>query len=393
LNLGHGVWQLDPAVTYLNHGSLGACPIPVLEAQRRWRDAMEKRPVEFLLRELEPRMAHVRQVLGALVGADPADIALVANATTAVNTVLRSVDLRPGDEILTTNHEYNACMNSLNVTAERTGAKVVSAVVPFPVAGPADVVEPVVAAVTPRTRLALISHVTSATAIVFPIREIVAELQSRGVDVLVDGAHAPALLELDLDSIGAAYYAATGHKWICSPKGTGLLHVRKDKQPGIRPLVISHGTNDPRADVPLFRREFDWQGSNDPTGFLSMPVAVSTLDSLGENGLAGLRERNHNLALRAQGMLCEVLDLKAPVPEPMLSAMTAVPIDHRFPGAQERAQLEASLRDTFGIEVPLMRLRARTDEPYRWLIRVSCQAYNDESDIEQLRTALTSQAA
>ncbi len=393
MNLGRGMWQLDPSVTYLNHGSLGACPIPVLNAQRAWRDSMERRPVGFLLRDLEPKMEHVRQVLGALIGADPADIALVTNATTAVNTVLHSVDFRPGDEILTTNHEYNACINSLNVVAERTGAKVVTAVVPFTVSGAADVLEPIVGAVTPRTKLALISHVTSATAIVFPIREIVAELQSKGVDVLVDGAHAPALLDLDLGSIGAAYYAATGHKWICSPKGTGLLHVRKDKQPGIRPLVISHGTNDPRTDIPLFRREFDWQGSNDPTGFLSIPTAVATLEGLAEGGLAALRQRNHDLAVRAQEMLCEVLDVQAPVPPSMISAMTAVTIDQRFPGAQARAQLDLSLRDTFGIEVPLMRFRAELGGPYRWLIRVSCQAYNEESDIESLRTALTSQAA
>ena len=388
MNVGHGLWQLDPSVIYLNHGSLGACPIPVLDAQRAWRDSMERRPVEFLLRELAPKMEHVRQVLGALVGADPDDLALVTNATTAVNTVLRSIDFQPGDELLTTNHEYNACLNSLAVVAERPGARVVKADVPFPVADSGDILAPILSAVTPRTRLALISHVTSATGIIFPIREIVAALEARGVDVLVDGAHAPALLDLNLESIGAAYYAATGHKWICSPKGTGFLHVRRDKQAGIRPLVISHGTNDPRTDISLFRREFDWQGSNDPSGFLAIPAAVATLEGLVGEGLPALRQRNHDLALSAQEMLCDVLDTRAPVPPSMISAMTAVTIDHLFTDDESRTRLDRSLREAFGIEVPIMRCGLDLGGPPRWLIRVSCQAYNDQADVDALRVAL-----
>jgi isopenicillin-N epimerase len=389
LNVGQ-VWPLDPSVIYLNQGSLGSCPVPVLQAQRGWRDSMEMSPITFLLRDFLPKVDHVRAVLGSLIGADPDDIALVTNATTAVNTVLRSISFRPGDELLTTNHEYNACLNALDVTAERTGARVVRAVVPFPVADAAEVVASIVRAVTARTRLAMISHVTSATGIVFPIREIVAELQARGVDVLVDGAHAPALLDLDVESIGAAYYAATCHKWVCSPKGTGLLHVRRDKQPEIRPLVISHGTNDDRTNRSLFRREFDWQGSQDPSGFLSIPTAIDILGGLVAGGLAGLRQRNHELALHAMEVLCAVLDYPAPAPPSMISAMVAVGIDHRFGDDESRTRLDRSLRETFGIEVPVMRCRLDLDGPPRWLVRVSCQAYNDESDIEALRRALVS---
>jgi isopenicillin-N epimerase len=388
LNVGQ-VWPLDPAVTYLNHGSLGSCPVPVLAAQRAWQDRMEASPIEFLLRDYLPKADHVRAVLGTLIGAEPDDIALVTNATTAVNTVLRSLTFGPGDELLTTNHEYNACLNALDVTAERSGARVVRAVVPFPVTGPDDVIAPILAAVTERTRLALISHVTSATGVIFPIREIVAALAARGVDVLIDGAHAPALLDLDVTAIGAAYYAATCHKWVCSPKGTGLLHVRRDKQAPIRPLVISHGTNDDRSDRSLFRREFDWQGSNDPCGFLAIPTAIEVLSGLAEGGLPGLRQRNHDLALRAAAMLGDVLDCPAPSPESMISAMVAVGIDHRFTDDETRNRLDHVLRDTFGIEVPVMRCRLDLDGPPRWLVRVSCQAYNDEADIETLRLALT----
>jgi isopenicillin-N epimerase len=385
---GDRLWQLDPSVIYLNHGSLGACPIPVLEAQRGWQDQMEARPVDFLLRDLQPRMAAVRSDLGALIGADPDDIALVTNATTAVNTVLRSLRFEPGDEILTTNHEYNACLNSLDVLAERTGARVVQVVVPFPLSGPQDVVDALMAAVTPRTRLAMVSHVTSATGIIFPIEQIVAALDQHGVDVLVDGAHAPALLDLDLEQIGAAYYAATCHKWVCSPKGTGILHVRRDRQTRIRPLVISHGTNDERVEIPLFRREFDWQGSNDPCGFLAIPTAIETLDRIHEGGLPALRAANHELALAAMDVLCGVFETPRSAPDSMISAMSAVGIDHAFTDTESRTRLDESLREEFGIQAPVMRCRLNPGGPDRWLIRVSCHAYNEPADLAALRTAL-----
>jgi isopenicillin-N epimerase len=393
LKTGSGLWKLDPSVIYLNQGSLGSCPAPVLAAQQAWRERMEADPVRFLLRNLQPEMEHVRFVLGAQIGADPEDLALVTNATTAVNTVLRSLSFRPGDEILTTNHEYNACLNSLDVLAQATGVKIVKAHVPFPVSSAAETLEAIEQAISDRTRLAMISHVTSATAIILPIKEIVARLGARGVDVLVDGAHAPGLLDLDVNSIGAAYYAATCHKWVCSPKGTGLLHVRRDKQDGIRPLVISHGTNTPRNNESLFRREFDWQGSNDPTGFLAIPVAFATLDRLFEGGIATLRQRNHDLALKAYEMLCEVFELPQVLPHSMISAMAAVLIDHRLRDPESRARLDVALRETFRIEVPIMRWRLGLDGRDRWVIRVSCQAYNEPSDLDALRSALTSRLA
>ncbi len=375
------MWALDPQTVYLNHGSFGSCPTPVLDEQRRLRAEMELNPVRFLGRDLQPRLADVRAVLGRLVGADPADLALVTNATTAVNTVMRSLVFEPGDEILTTNHEYNACLNAVDVVAKRSGAMVVQAHVPFPLTGPDEVVEAIVAAVTPRTKIALVSHVTSATAVVFPIERIVAELEARGVDVLVDGAHSTAHLELDIDSIGAAYYAATLHKWLCSPRGTGFLHVRQDRQHLIRPLVISHGTNDPNVDAPLFRREFDWQGSHDPTGFLAIPKALETISGLVEGGLPALRLRNHELVLRARDALCQVLDEPNPIPDRMLSAMAVVPIDNRFRDDRARQRLDRVLRDDARIEIGFMLCRL---DPDRWMIRVSCQAYNDETDVEAL---------
>jgi isopenicillin-N epimerase len=383
-----GVWALDPEVVFLNHGSLGSCPRPVLEDQQQWRSKLEASPVQFMLRELNERLATVRSTLAARLGADPADIALLTNATAGVNTVLRSIDLGPGDDILLTTHEYNACSNAVEYAAHRSGATVTRAVVPFPLSEPDDVLNSVLDAVGPRTKIALVSHLTSATAVVFPIRELVQELQGRGIDVIVDGAHAPGQLDLDIEAVGAAYYAGNCHKWLCCPKGTGFLHVRKDRQERIHPLVISHGSNDPRTEIPLFRREFDWQGTYDPTPFLSIPAAIETLDGLDRGGISGLRTRNHTLALQARDMLCDVLDVAAPVPDSMMGAMTTVPIDHLFLDGHAREALFLSLRDTYRIEVPIMGCRLDLDGPPRWVLRVSCQAYNEPDDIDALRLAL-----
>src|SRR6266550_3303752 len=238
-------WTLDPAVAFLNHGSFGACPRPVLEAQQRLRERLERQPVRFF----------------------------VPNATTAVNAVLRSLALAPGDQLLVTDHAYNACRNVLDFVAAAARAEVVVVPVPFPLASADAVVEAVVARATPRTRLALLDHVTSPTGLVLPIERLVRELAGRGVDTLVDGAHAPGMLPLDLGALGAAYYAGNCHKWLCAPKGAGFLHVRRDRQGGVRPVVISHGANNPRTDRSRLLLEFDWTGSHDPTPYLCVPEA------------------------------------------------------------------------------------------------------------------------
>jgi isopenicillin-N epimerase len=207
-------WALDPEVTFLNHGSFGACPREVLDAQRRWRDRLEAQPVQFLARDLNGLLAEARRGLGTFVGADPDDLAFVANATAAVNAILRSLRFEPGDELLGNDHEYNATLNVMRHVAERDGARVVVARIPFPVPSEDAVVEALLDAVTARTRLALVSHVTSTTAVVFPIERIVAELAARGIATLVDGAHVPGMLPLDIDRIGADWYVGNLHKWL-----------------------------------------------------------------------------------------------------------------------------------------------------------------------------------
>ncbi len=381
-------WSLDPSVTFLNHGSFGACPRDVLAFQRALQDEMEREPVRFLARELEPRIDRARERVAALVGAQPEDLAFVRNATEGVNAVLRSLSLSPGDELLTTDHAYNACKNALNYVAERAGATVVVAHVPFPIAHEEVVVERVMAAVTARTKLALIDHVTSPTGLVFPVAAIVKALAERGVDALVDGAHAPGMLPLDLDALGAAYYTGNAHKWLCAPKGAAILHCRRDKRDAVRPVVISHGANDPRPGRSRYWLEFDWCGTFDPTAVLSIPRAMEFMDSLTDGGLDAVRAHNHQLVVRAREILCAKLGLAPPAPESMLGSLATVvlpPGPSAMPtGALPFDPLQEKLFDELRIEVP-----AFVFGPARQrCVRVAAQWYNHEAQYERLADGL-----
>lgn len=377
-------WKLDPDVLFLNHGSFGACPIPVLEAQARYREELEREPVRFFEDRAEPLLDAARAALAAFAGADPDDLAFVPNATAGVATVLRSLRLDAGDELLTTDHTYNACRNALEAAAAPAGARVVVAKVPFPLRGPDDVAGPLLAAVTPRTRLALVDHVTSQTALVFPIARIVRELAARGVDTLVDGAHAPGMVDLDLRALGAAFYTGNCHKWLCAPKGAAFLHVRRDKQ-GIRPLCVSHGANSPRTDRSRFRLEFDWAGTDDPTPYLCVPDAIRFLGSLHAGGWPALRAANHDAAIEAQGLLAEALRVPRPAPPEMLGSMASLPLpdaDRPPPGTLD--PLHVRLYREHRIEVPVFPWPA----PRGRLVRVSMAAYSTLDEVRALARAL-----
>ena len=307
-DLGFG---LDPTWTFLNHGSFGACPAPVVEAQAAWRDRLERQPVRFLDRELPGLLAVVRERLGAFLRADPGGLVFVPNATTGVNAVVRSLVFEPGDEILTTDHEYNAVINTLRAVADPVGATVRLAHIPLPVTDAAAVVDAVVGPINERTRLLVISHITSPTALVLPVERIVAAARTRGVDTLVDGAHAPGMVPLDLDALGAAYYTGNAHKWLCAPKGAGFLWVRPDRRDGVLPTVTSHGANDPRPDVPVLRKRFDWVGTVDPTATLSIPAALEAVAALDPGGWPGIMAASHARAVDAGAALAAALEVMA----------------------------------------------------------------------------------
>ncbi len=396
-------WPLDPDVTFLSHGTYGACPWPVLHAQSEWRVRMERHPVHFLFRELEGHLDLARARLGEFLHADPDDLCFVPNATTGVNTVLRSLELQPGDEILTTDHDYNACHNAIRATTARAGGRAVIANIPFPVASDDDVVEAVLERAGPRTRLAVISHVTSPTALIFPIERIVTELASRGIDTLVDGAHAPGMVPLDVDRLGAAYYAGNAHKWLCAPKGCGFLHVRRDRQEQVHPLVVSHGANSVRTERSRFRLEFDWLGTLDPTPFLSIPAALEFMAALVPNGWAEVMEINRQTALVGRQKLREAIKQAPLAPDSMMGSMAVIELPPDMPPAvlpvpDDAPQgstwpldpLRPHLLQAHAIEVPVYAWphTPTLDGGRRRLLRISAQLYNQPAEYERLAAVL-----
>jgi isopenicillin-N epimerase len=395
-------WRLDPGISFLNHGSFGACPEPVLEAQRVWRDRLEAEPVRFLGRELEGHLDAVRSELGAFLNADPEGIAFVPNATAGVSTVLASLRFAPGDELLVNDHEYNAALLAVRAAAERDGARVVVVRIPFPIGDSSQVVEAYLEAVTPRTRLALVSHVTSPTALVMPVAALVRELDRRGIDTLVDGAHAPGMIPVDLDGLDAAYWTGNAHKWLCAPKGAAVLWVREDRRPRIRPLAVSHGLNDPRTDRSRFRLLFDWTGTDDPTPHLAIPAALRFVAGVHEDGWSGLMAANAAKARAARDAICAALAVPAPAPDAMLAAMAAVPLPNLAPTDAAAERLQATLFDEDRIEVPVyafpvLAALERGEVPASVLLRVSAQAYNRPDEYtflaERLGARLRAQAS
>ncbi len=367
-------WSLDPDVAFLNHGSFGACPVEVMDGQERLRRQMEREPVRFLQTEHDERMDAARKAAAAFVGVPAADLGFVANATTGVNAVLRSLTLSPGDELVTTNHAYRACRNALEHVAQRAGAVTVVADVPFPIAAPSQVVAAVMDVITPRTRLALLDHVTSPTGLVFPIGDLVAALTEAGVDVLVDGAHAPGMLDLDVGSIGAAYYTGNFHKWVCAPKSAGFLYVRPDLQDSVVPTVISHGATVSRAGRSRFEDLFNWTGTLDPTPYLCVPTAIETMARLVPGGWPEIWSRNRALALEGRAVLCEAMAIAPPAPATMIGSLAAVPLPS-----------SAGPLATPGVQVPLV----DWPEPPHRLVRISAQLYNSIDQYARLADLLT----
>ena len=374
------IWLLESQIDFLNHGSFGATPLAILNYQQSLRNRIEREPVRFFVRELETLLDDAREQLANFIVTDADDIAFIPNATVGVNTVLRSLVFEPGDEILITNHTYNACRNAVEFVTHRTDAKIVVASVPFPLDSSQQIVEAILDRVSSRTKLAVLDHITSPTALIFPLAILVAELSHRGIDTLIDGAHALGSIPLDLRSLGATYYTGNCHKWLCAPKGAAFLYVRKDKQASIRPLAISHGANSPRTDRSRFRLEFDWMGTNDPTAYLCVPEAIRFMRSLLPGGWLQLREQNRKLALEARRSICQTLQVNIPCPDEMLASMASIPLGKVLLSWE---LLQTKLLKQFNIEVPIVPWTEGTS-----LVRISAQLYNKIEQYKYLAEVL-----
>jgi isopenicillin-N epimerase len=361
----------------------------VLDVQRAIRDQLEAQPMAFFA-GLEARLDAARAAVAGFLGAPAAGLAFVTNATTAVNAVVRSLRFRPGDQLLVTDHGYNACSNAVRFAAERAGAELVVAELPFPTTGPDQLVDRLLAAVTPRTRFALIDHVTSPTALVLPVARIARALAGRGIELMVDGAHAPGMLPLDLAALadaGVGYYAGNLHKWVCAPKGAGFLFVREDRRDRVRPVVISHGANAVRDDRSRFLLEFDWVGTADPSAYLAVPAALELLASLDDRGWPGLMAANRAAVLTARREVAGILGVDLPAPDDLIGAMASLPLPPARdlpdrPGPTD--PLQDRLLDEAGIQAMIPVWPA----PPRRLLRLSHAAYNHPDEHRALARAL-----
>ncbi|MGH7130555.1 MAG: aminotransferase class V-fold PLP-dependent enzyme [Phycisphaerales bacterium] len=391
---------LDRDVVFLNHGSFGAVPLSVLRRQDEIRRRVELESVRFFVEELEPMLDTVRAKCAPFVGSDPEDFAFVHNATTGVNAVVRSLKFKPGDELLVGNQEYNACNNAFRFVAEQWGATVRSVEAPFPIASADEFADAVVGAVTERTKLVLLSHITSPTGIILPVERIIREVQARGADVLLDTAHGPGFVPLDIAKLGAAYTTGNFHKWCCAPKGSAFLHVRRDRQEGIHPTVISHGYNSVRSGRSKFRLEFDFLGSIDATPWLVTGDAIDAIPAMVLGGWAEVIRRNRALAIQARDLLCAALGTRPPAPDSMLGSLAAVLLPDDSPERTERLAkrptrymdaLQDRLMDAWKIQVPVFRI-VIGGKALR-ICRISAQVYNSIEQYEYLAKALVEELA
>jgi isopenicillin-N epimerase len=377
------LFALDPQVSYLNHGAFGACPHAVLAVQHEFRQRLERNSLHFFMRELEGLFDQTRAVLAPFLGATPEDLVFVPNATAGVNTVLASLEQEAGTEVIVTDHTYPACKNAVEYWAKRRSVNVRVAKLPFPLTSAGELSAAILAEVTPRTRLVLLDHVTSPSGLVVPLEELVPALRERGVDTLVDGAHGPGMLPIQLEQLGATYYTGNLHKWCCAPKSAAFLWVPRDRQPTIHPLVISHGWAAQRTDRPRFLLEFDWPGTLDPSAILSIPAALGFLGGLFEGGFPALYAHNRALALRARDILCSALGTEPVCPDSMIGSLAAVLFPEHTPKSPTPEALYAALVAR-NIEVPIV---AWPGKPSGF-VRIAAQVYNTESDFVALAQAL-----
>ncbi|MBL4697799.1 MAG: aminotransferase class V-fold PLP-dependent enzyme [Phycisphaerales bacterium] len=378
-------FPVQKGLIQLNNGSYGCCPEVVGTAQRELQRRLEADPVRFFKSDLEFYSDDTRAALGKFVNVRAEDLVLVSNGTFAVATVLNNLELSPGDEILVTDHEYAATMNELGKICRATGAKVVIAKVQFPAVTPEMAIDSVVGAMTERTKLVMVSHIASASALVLPVKEIVAEANERGILSFIDGAHTPGQIALDIGDIDPTWYAASCHKWLATPKGTGFIYSSPTHQDGFKPMVLSCREHEKRDDRKAYLCDFDYVGTNDYTGNLVVPVAIEHMGSQLPGGWDELRQRNHDLVVHGSKLICDAIGIEQVVPESMIGTMVGIPL----PGVCEPGSLMGEglwdrLYLNHGIQVPIWDLPG----VHARVMRVSGQLFNTIGDFEVLAGAM-----
>jgi len=373
-----GHFLLRDDVAFLNHGSFGACPRPVFARYQELQRELENEPVDFLHpdRTLGDRLGEARARLAAFLGADRDEIVFVPNATQGLNVVARSLRLEPGDEVLTTDHEYGAMDRMWRFLCAKQGARYVRQTLPLPLEDPAEVVEAVWKGVTDRTRVLFLSHITSPSGLVLPVAELVSRARERGILTMVDGAHVPGQVDCNLHDLGVDFWSGNCHKWLMAPKGAAALYVRKDMQPRIEPLIVSWGWESDHPGPSRFVDQLEWTGTRDFSSYLTVPAAI---DFFQEHDWPKVRRSCHELLLEARAALLEVVDLPPLCPpEPWLAQMAALPL----PEALDGEEVGRALREDFLVEIPVTEFAGR-----HWL-RVSIQGYNNQQDVSRLVTAV-----
>lgn len=369
------LFLLDPGVHFLNHGSFGARPRAVFEVYQQWQRELERQPVAFLGRRWFELLPPLLQQLGDYVKASADDLVLIPNATYGVNAVARSLRLEAGDEILTTTHEYGACDRAWRFLARRSGARYVRQPISLPVDDPESIVAKLWQGVTPRTRLIFISHITSATALQMPVAAICARAREEGILTLVDGAHAPGQLPLNLAELGADFYTGNCHKWMMAPPGAAFLYARLERQALVEPLVVSWGwESDWETGWSPFQEQFSWLGTHDPAAYLSIPAAIAFQE---EHDWTRVRARCHELACLAQSRTAEITGLPLLYPPSFFVQMFAAPLP-----VDDPRSFQARLYEEYAVEAPVTSWEGQT------LLRISLQGYNDEQDLEALFVGL-----
>ncbi|MCA9104414.1 MAG: aminotransferase class V-fold PLP-dependent enzyme [Planctomycetales bacterium] len=368
-------WRFPADTIYLNHGSFGPAPRSVRQARQQWQERQDEQPMQFYVRELEPAWLSAREKLATWIGARADDVAFVENATYGMNVVAQSVALEPGDEVLLNNHEYGAVRRIWRRACDQQGARLVEATLPLQVETADDLLAPLWSAVTERTRVIVISHITSATAITMPVEAIVRQAHERGILVCIDGPHAVAQLSLNLSALDADFYTASCHKWLCAPLGTGFLHVAARHHATIRPALLSWGRLLPNMPE-RWDEQFRWTGTRDYSPYLAVPAAIEFLESF---GVEAFREATHAMARATRRELISLLQQPALVPDDpaWYGCMTEVWLP-----SGDWSDLQQWLRHEEGIEVPIIALEDR------WAVRVSCHLYTRPLHVERLLRGL-----